>query len=113
MQIKNSKKISLYFYNGSKYDNSIILKSLSEMYKDEMTMKCIGNSCEQFFKTHKFLVYKQNITKIHLIKYKITIKINSCMLTHNYKLQTRENKKNFEKNSIYNFEKNKNKFWKK
>ena len=48
LQIKSNKKISLYFYNGSKYDNSIILKSLSEMYKDEMTMKCIGNSSEQF-----------------------------------------------------------------
>ena len=48
LQIKNNKTISLYFFNGSKYDNSIILKSLCDMYKDEMTMKCIGNSCEQF-----------------------------------------------------------------
>ena len=29
-----------------KYDNSIILKSL--IYKDEMTLNCIGNSCENF-----------------------------------------------------------------
>ena len=48
LQIKNNKTISLYFFNGSKYDNSIILKSLCDMYKDEMTMKCIGNSSEQF-----------------------------------------------------------------
>ena len=48
LQIKNDKKISLYFFNGMKYDNSIILKSLCDMYKDEMTMNCIGNSCESF-----------------------------------------------------------------
>ena len=60
LQIKNNKKISLYFFNGSKYDNSILLKSLCDMYKDEMTMNCIGNSCENFktinfkFKTMKY-----------------------------------------------------------
>ena len=48
LQIKNDKKISLYFFNGSKYDNSILLKSLCDMYKDEMTINCIGNSCENF-----------------------------------------------------------------
>ena len=31
-----------------KYDNVILLKSLCDMYKDEMTMNCIGNSCESF-----------------------------------------------------------------
>ena len=31
-----------------KYDNSILLESLCDMYKDEMTMNCIGNSCEPF-----------------------------------------------------------------
>ena len=48
LQIKNDKKISLYFFNGSKYDNSILLKSLCDLYKDEMKMKCIGNFCENF-----------------------------------------------------------------
>ena len=48
LQIKNDKKIPLYFFNGSKYDNTIILKSLSEIYKDEITISCIGNSSEQF-----------------------------------------------------------------
>ena len=48
LQIKNNKKISLYFYNGSSYDNSILLKSLCDMYKDKMTMKCLGNSSESF-----------------------------------------------------------------
>ena len=48
LQIKNDKKISLYFFNGSKYDNSILLKSLCDLCKDEMIMKCIGSSCENF-----------------------------------------------------------------
>ena len=48
LQIKNNKKIPLYFFNGSKYDNTIILKSLTEIYKDEITINCIGNSSECF-----------------------------------------------------------------
>ena len=48
LQIKNNYKIPLYFFNGSKYDNTIILKSLTEIYKDEITISCIGNSSEQF-----------------------------------------------------------------
>ena len=48
LQIKNDKKIPLFFFNGMKYDNSILLKSLCDMYKDEMTMNCIENSCESF-----------------------------------------------------------------
>ena len=31
-----------------KCDNTILLKSLSEIYKDEITISCIGNSSEQF-----------------------------------------------------------------
>ena len=31
-----------------KYNNTILLKSLCDIYKDEMTMNCIGNSCESF-----------------------------------------------------------------
>ena len=48
LQIKNDKTVSLYFFNRMKYDNSILLRSLSDMYKDELTIKCIGNSCENF-----------------------------------------------------------------
>ena len=48
LQIKNGKKIPLYFFNGSKYDNVIILNSLSKIYIDEITISCIGNSSEQF-----------------------------------------------------------------
>ena len=48
LQIKNNKKIPIYFFNGMKYDNTILLKSLSEIYKDNITINCIGNSSEQF-----------------------------------------------------------------
>ena len=48
LQIKNDKSIPIYFLNGMKYDNSILLKSLCDVYKDEMTLNCIGNSCESF-----------------------------------------------------------------
>ena len=48
LQIKNDKSVPIYFLNGMKYDNSIILKSLCDIYKDEMTLKCIGNTCESF-----------------------------------------------------------------
>ena len=48
LQIKNDTSISIYFFNGMKYDNSILLKSLCDIYKDEMTLNCIRNSCESF-----------------------------------------------------------------
>ena len=48
LQIKNNKSIPIYFFNGMKYDNSIILKSICDIYKDEITLHCIGNSCESF-----------------------------------------------------------------
>ena len=48
LQIKNDKSIPIYFFNGMKYDNSILLKSSCDIYKDEMTLNCIGNSCESF-----------------------------------------------------------------
>ena len=48
LQIKNDKSIPIYFFNGMKYDNSILLKSLCDIYKDEMTLNCIGNSCKSF-----------------------------------------------------------------
>ena len=48
LQIKNDKSVPIYFFNGMKYDNSILLKSLCDIYKDEMTLNCIGNSRESF-----------------------------------------------------------------
>ena len=48
LQIKNDKTVPIYFFNGMKYDNSILLKSLCDIYKDELALNCIGNSCESF-----------------------------------------------------------------
>ena len=48
LQIKSDKLIPIYFFNGTKYDNSILLRSLCDIYKDEMALNCIGNSCESF-----------------------------------------------------------------
>ena len=38
LQIKNDKSIPIYFFNGTKYDISILLKSLCDIYKNEMTL---------------------------------------------------------------------------
>ena len=48
LQIKNNKTIPLYFFNGMKYDNSIILKSICNLFKNNVTLNVIGNSCESF-----------------------------------------------------------------
>ena len=48
LQIKNNKTIPMYFFNGMKYDNSIILKSICDIFKNDVTLNCIGNSCESF-----------------------------------------------------------------
>ena len=45
---KNDKSIPTYFFNGMKYDNSILSKSLCDIYKDEMVLNCIGNLGESF-----------------------------------------------------------------
>ena len=60
LQIKNNKAIPLYFFNGSRYDNSLLLRSLCDIYKNEIIIKCIGDSagsfkCIQFkFKNMKY-----------------------------------------------------------
>ena len=48
LQIKNNKTILMYFFNGMKYDNSIILKSICDLFKNDVTLNWIGNSCESF-----------------------------------------------------------------
>ena len=53
MQIKNNKTISMYFFNGQKYDNSIILQSICDIYKNNVTLNVIRNSYE-FFKMIDF-----------------------------------------------------------
>ena len=48
MQIKNNKTIPMYFFNGMKYDDSIILKSICDIFKNNFNLNVIGNSCESF-----------------------------------------------------------------
>ena len=48
LQIKNNKAIPKYFFNGMKYNNSIILKSICNLFKNNITLNVIGNSCESF-----------------------------------------------------------------
>ena len=48
LQIKNNKPIPMYFFNGMKYDNTIILKSICDIFKNDVSLNCIGNSCESF-----------------------------------------------------------------
>ena len=48
LQIKNNKSIPMYFFNGMKYDNIIILKSICDIFKNNVTLNVIGNSCESF-----------------------------------------------------------------
>ena len=38
----------MYFFNGMKYDNSIILKSICDIFKNDVSLNDIGNSCENF-----------------------------------------------------------------
>ena len=46
-----------------KYDNSIILKSICDIFKNDVTLNVIGNSCESFkmtdfkFKKIKYSLY--------------------------------------------------------
>ena len=48
LQIKNNRTIPMYFFNGMKYDNSIILKSICDIYKNNVNLNVIGSSCESF-----------------------------------------------------------------
>ena len=62
LQIKNNKTIPMYFFNGMKYDNSIILKSICDIFKNDVSVNCIGNSCESF----KMIDFKFKKTKYSL-----------------------------------------------
>ena len=48
LQIKNNKTIPMYFFTGMKYDNTIILKSICDLFKNNVTLNVIGSSCESF-----------------------------------------------------------------
>ena len=60
LQIRNNKSISMYFFNGMKYGNSIISKSICDIFKNDVSLNVIGNSCESF-KMIDFKFKKLNI----------------------------------------------------
>ena len=97
LSIKNDKTIPIYFFNGMKYDNSIILKSICDIYKDEITINCIGNSCESFkminfkFKNMKYCLKLLDISNF----IKGSLSKQSEKLLYEYKIVT---KKHFPEN---------------
>ena len=49
LQIQNrDKSVPMFFHNGSNYDNSIILEALSNNFKNELSLNCIGSLSENF-----------------------------------------------------------------
>ena len=72
LQIKNNKTIPMYFFNGQKYDNSIILKSICDVFKNDVTLNVIGNNCESFkmidFKFKKIKYFLKLLDMCNFIK---------------------------------------------
>ena len=72
LKIKTNKTIPMYFFNGQKYDNSIILKSICNLFKNKVTLNVIGNSCESFkmidFKFKKIKYFLKLLDMCNFIK---------------------------------------------
>ena len=47
-KLKIIKLFLCIFFNGQKYYNSIILKSICDIFKNDVSLNCIGNSCKSF-----------------------------------------------------------------
>ena len=62
----------MYFFNGQKYNNSIILKSMCNLFKNKVTLNVIGNSCESFkmidFKFKKIKYFLKLLDMCNFIK---------------------------------------------
>ena len=99
MQIKNNKTIPMYFFNGMKYDNSIILKSICNLFKNNVTLNVIGNSCESFkMIDFKFKKIKYSLKLFDMCKFiKGSLNDLSKNLNDKNKIITKEHfKDNFE-----------------
>ena len=49
-----------------KYDNSIILKSICDIFRNNVNLNCIGNSCESFkMIDFKFCNPESTMPKLH------------------------------------------------
>ena len=99
LQIKNNKTIPMYFFNGMKYDNSIILKSICDLFKNNVTLNVIGNSCESFkMIDFKFKKIKYSLKLLDICNFiKGSLNDLSKNLNDKNKIVTREHfKNNFE-----------------
>ena len=99
LQIKNNKSIPMYFFNGMKYDNSIILKSICDLFKNNVTLNVIGNSCESFkMIDYKFKKRKYSLKLLDMCNFiKGSLNDLSENLNNKNKIVTREYfKDNFE-----------------
>ena len=60
----------MFFFNGSKYDNAILLKALCDNFKDSITLNCIGESCEKFKMINfKFKGLKYNLKLLEICNF--------------------------------------------
>ena len=60
----------MYFFNGMKYDNSIILKSICDLFKNNVTLIVIGNSCNSFKMIHfKFKKIKYSLKLLDMYNF--------------------------------------------
>ena len=99
LQIKNNKTIPMYFFNGMKYDNSIILKSICNIFKNDVTLNVIGNSCESFkMIDFKFKKIKYSLKLLDMLNFvKGSLSKLSKFLNNKDKFITKEHfKDNFE-----------------
>ena len=89
----------MYFFNGQKYDNSIFLKSICVIFKNNVSLNCIGNSCESFkMIDFKFKKLKYSLKLLDMCKFiKGSLSELSKNLNDKDKIITREHfKDNFE-----------------
>ena len=99
LQIKNNKTIPMYFFNRMKYDNSIILKSICNIFKNNVTLNVIGNSCESFkMIDFKFKKIKYSLKLLDMCNFiKGSLSKLSNFLNNEDKFNTKEHfKDNFE-----------------
>ena len=87
------------FFNGQKYDNSIILKSISDIFKNDVNLNVIGNICESFkMIDFKFKKIKYSLKLLDMCNFiKGSLSKLSENLNDKNKIITREHfKDNFE-----------------
>ena len=98
LQIENNKTILMYFFNGMKYDNSIILKSICDIFKNNVTLNVVGNSYESFkMIDFKFKKIKYSLKLLDMCNFiKGSLKDSSGNLNDKDKFITKEHfKDNF------------------